>query len=117
MRKKVFIIIATMLFGGNCVMQAQNEKDEIIVTDNDGKEETIDLPEAMNYEVDSLLNLYYSKLTYSRTKTATTVTRTEITRKRCTSSASAGCRTSWKCHTTKLYRNSSTDIPADCAIR
>lgn len=50
-----------MLFGGNCVMQAQNEKDEIIVTDNDGKEETIDLPEAMNYEVDSLLNLYYSK--------------------------------------------------------
>ena len=61
MRKKVFIIIATMLFGGNCVMQAQNEKDEIIVTDNDGKEETIDLPEAMNYEVDSLLNLYYSK--------------------------------------------------------
>lgn len=43
-------------------MQAQNEKDEIIVTDNDGKEETIDLPEAMNYEVDSLLNLYYSKI-------------------------------------------------------
>lgn len=42
-------------------MQAQNEKNEIIVTDNDGKEETIDLPEAMNYEVDSLLNLYYSK--------------------------------------------------------
>lgn len=61
MRKQVFIIIATMFFGGNCVMQAQNEKDEIIVTDNDGKEETIDLPEAMNYEVDSLLNLYYSK--------------------------------------------------------
>lgn len=50
-----------MLFGGNCVMQAQNEKDEITVTDNEGKEETIDLPEAMNYEVDSLLDLYYSK--------------------------------------------------------
>lgn len=50
-----------MLFGGNCVMQAQNEKDEITVTDNDGKEEIIDLPEGMNYEVDSLLNLYYSK--------------------------------------------------------
>lgn len=42
-------------------MQAQNEKDEITVTDNEGKEETIDLPEAMNYEVDSLLDLYYSK--------------------------------------------------------
>lgn len=42
-------------------MQAQNEKEEIIVTDNDGKEEAIDVPEAMNFEVDSLLNLYYSK--------------------------------------------------------
>ena len=41
-------------------MQAQNEE-EIIVTDNDGKEEAIDVPEAMNFEVDSLLNLYYSK--------------------------------------------------------
>lgn len=61
MKKGVFIIIAAMLFGGNCVMQAQNEKDEITVTDNDGKEEIIDLPEGMNYEVDSLLNLYYSK--------------------------------------------------------
>lgn len=61
MKKGVFIIIAAMLFGENCVMQAQNEKDEITVTDNDGKEEIIDLPEGMNYEVDSLLNLYYSK--------------------------------------------------------
>lgn len=42
-------------------MQAQNEKEEIIVTDNDGKEEEIDVPEAMDFEVDSLLNLYYSK--------------------------------------------------------
>ncbi len=50
-----------MILGGNCVMQAQNEKEEIIVTDNDGKEEAIDVPEAMNFEVDSLLNLYYSK--------------------------------------------------------
>lgn len=61
MRKKTFIIIAAMILGGNCVMQAQNEKEEIIVTDNDGKEEAIDVPEAMNFEVDSLLNLYYSK--------------------------------------------------------
>lgn len=42
-------------------MQAQNEKEEITVTDNDGKEEIIDVPEAMDYEVDSLLNLYYSR--------------------------------------------------------
>lgn len=61
MRKKTFIIIAAMILGGNCVMQAQNEKEEITVTDDDGKEEIIDVPEAMNYEVDSLLNLYYSK--------------------------------------------------------
>lgn len=61
MKKRIFFAIATMVLGGNCVMQAQNEKEEIIVTDNDGKEEEIDVPEAMDFEVDSLLNLYYSK--------------------------------------------------------
>lgn len=61
MKKRLFIAIAAMILGGNCVMQAQNEKEEIIVTDNDGMEEAIDVPEAMNFEVDSLLNLYYSK--------------------------------------------------------
>lgn len=61
MKKKLYIAIAAMILGGNCVMQAQNEKEEIIVTDNEGKEEAIDVPEAMNFEVDSLLNLYYSK--------------------------------------------------------
>lgn len=54
-------IIAAMFFCGNCVMQAQTGKEEITVTDDEGKEEVIDVPEAMNYEVDSLLNLYYSK--------------------------------------------------------
>ena len=61
MRKKTFIVIAAMLFGGSCVTQAQSENEEITVTDSDGEEEIIDVPEAMNYEVDSLLNLYYSK--------------------------------------------------------
>lgn len=61
MKKRIFFAIATMVLGGNCVMQAQNEKEEIIVTDNDGKEEEIDVPEAMDFEVDSLLNLFYSK--------------------------------------------------------
>ena len=60
MKKRLFIAVVAALLGGNCVMQAQNEE-EIIVTDNDGKEEAIDVPEAMNFEVDSLLNLYYSK--------------------------------------------------------
>ena len=36
MKKKLFIAITAMIFGGSCVMQAQNEE-EIIVTDNDGK--------------------------------------------------------------------------------
>ena len=66
MKKKILIFIATLTFGGHCVTQAQTVNDEITVTDNDGKEEVIDLPEAMNYEVDSLLNLYYSK-TYLQT--------------------------------------------------
>lgn len=61
MMKKLFIFLVAMIFGCNCAMQAQTDNDEITVTDNDGKEEVIDLPEAMNYEVDSLLNLYYSK--------------------------------------------------------
>lgn len=61
MRKKTLAIIAVMFFGCNCVMQAQTGNEEITVTDDDGKEEVIDVPEAMNYEVDSLLNLYYSK--------------------------------------------------------
>ena len=61
MKKKVFIVIATFAFGCNCVTQAQTVEEEITVTDNNGKEEVIDVPEALNYEVDSLLNLYYSK--------------------------------------------------------
>ena len=61
MKKKFFIVIATFAFGCNCVTQAQTVEEEITVTDNNGKEEVIDVPEAMNYEVDSLLNLYYSK--------------------------------------------------------
>lgn len=61
MKKKALLVIAAMILGGSCAMQAQNEKEEITVTDNDGREEIIDVPEAMNYEVDSLLNLYYSK--------------------------------------------------------
>ena len=44
---------------------AQNDETEIIVTDNNGNEEEIDLPEAMTYELDSLLNLYNAK-TYLR---------------------------------------------------
>lgn len=61
MNKKLLLVITAMVLGGHCVAQTQNEKNEITVTDNDGKEEIIDLPEGMSYELDSLLNLYYSK--------------------------------------------------------
>ena len=76
--KKLLLILAAMLFTG--AMQAQVEiddvdveseeeeettdvriEDEIAVTDKDGNEEVIELPEAMTYDLDSLLNLYMSK--------------------------------------------------------
>ena len=36
-------------------------EDEITVTDKEGNEELIEFPEAMTYDLDSLLNLYMSK--------------------------------------------------------
>ena len=86
MRKKKFIwILAAMLWMGPGVIQAQvvlddpeeileeeegededDEietlgEDEIAVTDMEGNEEVIEFPEAMTYDLDSLLNLYMSK--------------------------------------------------------
>ena len=76
--KKLLLILAAMLFTG--AMQAQVEiddvdveseeeeettevraEDEIDFTDKDGNEEVIEFPEAMTYDLDSLLNLYMSK--------------------------------------------------------
>ncbi len=76
--KKLMLILAAMLFTG--AMHAQVEiddvdveseeeeettevrvEDEISVTDQDGNEEIIEFPEAMTYDLDSLLNLYMSK--------------------------------------------------------
>jgi membrane-bound lytic murein transglycosylase D len=37
------------------------EEDEVTFTDQEGNEEVIDFPEAMTYDLDSLLNLYMSK--------------------------------------------------------
>jgi len=39
----------------------RNEEDEIIVTDQSGNEEVIEFPEAMTFDLDSLLNLYMAK--------------------------------------------------------
>jgi len=38
-----------------------NEDDEIVVIDQSGNEEVIEFPEAMTYDLDSLLNLYMAK--------------------------------------------------------
>ena len=64
---KKFIISAALLFASNVKIQAQieedyeDDEDEITVTDNNGQEEVIEFPEAMTFELDSLLNLYMSK--------------------------------------------------------
>ena len=56
------MMMVALLLGGNCAMQAQEDnEDEITVTDQKGNEEVIEFPEAMTYELDSLLNLYMSK--------------------------------------------------------
>ena len=64
---KKFIISAALLFASNVAIQAQieedyeDDEDEITVTDDNGQEEVIEFPEAMTFELDSLLNLYMSK--------------------------------------------------------
>ena len=64
---KKFIISAALLLASNIAIQAQieedyeDDEDEITVTDNNGQEEVIEFPEAMTFELDSLLNLYMSK--------------------------------------------------------
>ena len=63
---KKILISAALLLASNIAIQAQIEEDfadedEITVTDEQGKEEVIEFPEAMTFELDSLLNLYMSK--------------------------------------------------------
>ena len=41
--------------------EVEVDEDDIIVTDSEGDEEVIEFPEAMTYDLDSLLNLYMSK--------------------------------------------------------
>ena len=61
--KKSLIIIAAAFFGfaSQALAQSENNDDEIIVTDAQGKQEVIDLPEALTHDYDSLLNNYNSK--------------------------------------------------------
>lgn len=70
--KKKYLILTTILLAFAYTAQAQNvidgdiedeevTEDEITVTDQDGNEEIIDFPEAMTYDLDSLMNLYMAK--------------------------------------------------------
>ncbi len=65
MDKRKLLLMVSMLFIGHCAMLAQDDNDgsddEITVTDNKGNEEVIEFPEAMTYDLDSLMNLYMSK--------------------------------------------------------
>ena len=62
--KKTLVLIATAILGFTTPVFAQSNDDdetEITVTTAEGKEEIIDLPEALTSEYDSLLNNYNSK--------------------------------------------------------
>ena len=59
---KKYLMIAAMLLGTGFTAVAQNaDNDEITFTTEDGTQETIDVPEGMLVEIDSLLNLYNSR--------------------------------------------------------
>ena len=79
--KKKYLLLLAMLLSGIMSMQAQSvvtdkeeeeeeeEEEEVVVdsdneftvTDEEGNEEVIDFPEAMTYDLDSLMNLYMAK--------------------------------------------------------
>ena len=71
---KKYLILTALLLSATCNLYAQDviddeeeeevevaPEDEMTVTDQDGNEEVIDFPEAMTFELDSLMNLYMSK--------------------------------------------------------
>ncbi len=59
---KHLAIVAAFFFEGNATLYAQTDDEkEIKVTDKDGHEEVIDVPESMDTEFDNLLQEYYSK--------------------------------------------------------
>ena len=77
--KKTYLIALSLLFISTCKLQAQvvnneeddNEQTEITVTNAQGKEEVIDLPEAMTMELDSLMHLYNTTMLSSSLLTDT----------------------------------------------
>lgn len=65
--KKYFTVAALLLTFAWTNSQAQvvyveDEQNGIVITDEDGDDEVIEVPEAMMQDLDSLLNLYHSKM-------------------------------------------------------
>ena len=81
-------------------------EDEFAVTDEEGNEEVIEFPEAMTYDLDSLLNLYMSK-TYLGPTPPIPV--------RCISKDSVASPLSWNSPIMTSYSASSTVIVDGCA--
>ena len=83
--KKIRLLMVAMIFGGACAMQAQTDNDkEITVTDAQGNQEVIDLPEGMSYELDSLLHQYNAKNYLQPDPTGTTAMSILCLTRRCT---------------------------------
>ena len=68
MNKKNLLILFMLLMASTSWAQVYDngddeipEEDEITVIDREGHEEVIEFPEAMTYDLDSLLNLYMAK--------------------------------------------------------
>ncbi len=67
MSKKILMILASLFTAVsmsaqvNVEVEETDDEDELMVTDQTGNEEVIEFPEAMTYDLDSLLNLYMSK--------------------------------------------------------
>ena len=58
--RKSLLLTATMMLGARIGMGAQSVETEreITVTDSEGKQEVIDVPEGMTTDLDELLHLY-----------------------------------------------------------
>ena len=67
MNKKILLILCMLLTVTTMWSQVYEnddetpDEDEITVIDREGREEVIEFPEAMTYDLDSLLNLYMAK--------------------------------------------------------
>lgn len=62
----IFTLLTALIMGVQAQVVTTNEEDtdeedELIVIDEEGKEEVIEFPEAMTYDLDSLLNEYMAK--------------------------------------------------------